>query len=200
MRSAVTERSCSSATMEASYRCSPAVVCDGHSELSLTRMTTSESSNITPTGQSSTSNSLIMGSHSSDEVGNRTNSSIEIRTTSGGESSTVASCTGTLILTDKTSSAGSSEKQTPKGNETPKGNLTVTSSSSGHSSNASTERILKYLIQYVPETPKRKKECKESDGSKGTDKHRRLGHTEGERGEETDEGTRNRATKEGKRK
>ena len=44
--------------------------------------------------------------------------------------------------------------KTLKGND-----ITVhkASSSSGHANNTSTERILKYLIQYVPETAKHKK-------------------------------------------
>ena len=53
-----------------------------------------------------------------------------------------------------TASSEDSSIKTPKGNDA---TVHKDSSSSGHGSNTSTERISKYLIQYVPETPKRKK-------------------------------------------
>ena len=101
----------------------------------------------------------ILDSHTSRES--------EFRTCSGSESCTnlsseigitspdVAHCvvTDPVTPTNKTFSGETSAKETPRGGTT----TSKASSSSDHSSNASIERISKYLIQYVPETPKRKK-------------------------------------------
>ena len=73
-----------------------------------------------------------------------------------------------------------------------------TFSSSGHASNTSTEKISKYLIQYVPETPK----CKKGGSLKRVMGQRVLTSTEGlkEKEEKTEGGTRDRTMKEGTRK
>ena len=83
-----------------------------------------------------------------------TESSVEASTTSDrGSPVTIPLSSHSPALTITASSENSSIN-TPKRNDA---RVRNTSSSSGHASNTSTERISKYLIQHVPETPKHKK-------------------------------------------
>ena len=95
----------------------------------------------------------IVDSRTSRDNESRTNS-FEIGITSPDVvRSVVTSITDFVTPTNKTSSGEKFAEETPRGDST----TSKASNSSGHSSNASVERISKYLIQYVPETPKQKK-------------------------------------------
>ena len=146
----VTER------LDASNECPTAIVdCEQSPTMTATKIS---SCNETPNRQLTKD---IVGSHISRENESLTSSENESRTNSSEIGitspdvvrSVVTSITDFVTPTNKTSSGETFAEETPRGDST----TSKASKSSGHSSNASVERISKYLIQYVPETPKRNK-------------------------------------------
>ena len=153
---AVTERARSPTTMETSNQCPPGVVSNGHCEQSPTMVTTASGpSTETPSSLSTSVKTYNSGPFIASPISSGcTESSVEVSTTSDrGSPVTIPLRRHSPALTITASSEDSSIK-TPKRNDA---TVHKASSSSGHASITSTERISKYLIQYVPETPKRKK-------------------------------------------
>ena len=111
--------------------------------------------------------------------------------------SVVTSITDFVTPTNKTSSGETFAEETPRGDST----TSKASKSSGHSSNASVERISKYLIQYVPETPKQNKgNLRRVMGQRVlTSAEGLVSIATGKRSKEADKDTRSRATEARKR-